>query len=208
MAILTFPASSLPDPASLSWHLRHNTQRFASPLDGTIQTAVLPGAFWRCTVSYDALTMVQARTLSAFFAQLEGAGGRFYFSPPHLKTARGIATGTPLVAGASQTGSSLVTDGWTPSQTGILKAGDLISFASGTGRELHEIIADANSGAGAGASTLSIKPPIRVSPADNAAITVSSASCVMMLEDDEVGSYDLRPGPIASITIAMREAFA
>jgi hypothetical protein len=208
MAILTFPASSLPSVASLSWHLRHNTQNFRSPLDGTIQTAVLPGAYWRCVISYDLLTLTQARILSAFFAELEGAGGRFYFSPPHLATARGIATGTPLVNGASQTGSSIITDGWTNSTTNILRKGDLISWNTSAGRELHEVIADVNSGATTGPATISIKPPIRVSPADNAAITVASPSGVFALEDDEVGSYDVRPGPFASITIAMREAYA
>lgn len=208
MPVLTFPASSLPDPASASWHLRHNTQNFRSPLDGTIQTAVLPGAYWRATVSYDALTMTQVRIASAFFAELEGAGGRFYFIPPHLKTARGVATGTPLVNGGGQTGNSLVTDGWTNSTTNILRAGDMISFNTPTGRELHQVVADVNSGATTGPATLSIRPPIRVSPADNAAITVNSPSGIFMLEDDEVGAYDLRPGPIASLTIAMREAFA
>lgn len=208
MPVLTFPASSLPDPASISWQLRHNTQTFRSPLDGTVQTAILPGAFWRASVSYDALTMTQARILSAFFAELEGAGGRFYFSPPHVKTARGVATGTPLVNGASQTGYSLITDGWSNSITNILRAGDLISFNTPTGRELHEVVADVNSGATTGPATLSIRPPIRVSPADNAAITVASPSGIFMLEDDEVGAYDVRPGPMASITIAMREAFA
>lgn len=114
----------------------------------------------------------------------------------------GVATGTPLVNGGSQnttyaltkdTGTqSLVTDGWTNSTTGILKAGDVITIANvfavnpvtkATLPFLKQFVvtADANSGAATGPATLTISPPIIVggafatvnaAPADNAAITV------------------------------------
>lgn len=104
----------------------------------------------------------------------------------------GVATGTPLVNGGSQTGASLVTDGWTNSTTGILKAGDVFTIAGvnavnpiskeDTGvLQQFVVLADANSGATTGPATLSISPSITTSgayqtvtasPADNAAITV------------------------------------
>jgi hypothetical protein len=114
----------------------------------------------------------------------------------------GVATGTPLVNGGSQNVTyaaskatwtqSLVTDGWTNSTTGILKAGDIITIANvfavnpidgATLPFLRQftVTADANSGASTGPATLTISPPIITSgayktcsaaPADNAAITV------------------------------------
>lgn len=115
----------------------------------------------------------------------------------------GVATGTPLVNGGSQAVAyatvkdgdftqSLVTDGWTNSVTGILKAGDVITIAGvfavnpvtkATLPFLRQftVTADANSGASTGPSTLTIYPAIIASgafqnvsaePADNAAITV------------------------------------
>lgn len=121
----------------------------------------------------------------------------------------GVATGTPLVNGGAQnvtyaaaTGSnwsqSLVTDGWTNSTTGILKAGDVFTIASvfavnpvpgegSTGKtampylQQFTVLADANSGATTGPATLTISPPIITSgpfqtvsaaPADNAPIVV------------------------------------
>ncbi len=114
----------------------------------------------------------------------------------------GVATGTPLVNGASQnvtydavkdTGTqSLVTDGWTNSITGIVKKGDVFTIAGvfavnpvtkETLPFLRQFVvtADANSGASTGPATLTISPPIITSgafqtvsaaPADNAAITV------------------------------------
>lgn len=64
--------------------------------------------------------------------------------------------GTPLVNGASQSGASIVTDGWSSGVTGILKAGDVITFAGvfeinpqnyqSTGRLQHFVVtADVNS---------------------------------------------------------------
>lgn len=120
----------------------------------------------------------------------------------------GVATGTPLVNGANQnvtyanaTGANsqtLVTDGWTNSTTGILKAGDVFTIAGvyavnpvpgegTTGKTVlpylqqFTVLADADSGASTGPATLTISPAIITSgpfqtvsaaPADNAAITV------------------------------------
>jgi hypothetical protein len=118
----------------------------------------------------------------------------------------GVATGTPLVNGASQNvtyaaskstnSQSLVTDGWTNSTTGILKAGDVFTIAgvyavnpvpgeSGKTAQSYlqqfTVLADADSGATTGPATLTISPAIITSgpyqtvsaaPADNAAITV------------------------------------
>lgn len=114
----------------------------------------------------------------------------------------GIGTGTPLVNGGSQDSTysavmdgmtqSLVTDGWTNSQTGIVKAGDVFTIANvyavnpvtkATLPFLKQftVTADANSGASTGPATLTIYPAIVASgaqqnvsaaPADNAAITL------------------------------------
>ena len=119
--------------------------------------------------------------------------------PTHTVGAHG---GTPLVDGAAQNVAyntaknswtqSLVTDGWTNSITGILKAGDVFTIAGvymvnaktkATTNILQQFVvtADANSGASTGPATLTISPPIITSgphqtvsaaPADNAAITV------------------------------------
>lgn len=114
----------------------------------------------------------------------------------------GVATGTPLVNGGSQTSAytdvkdtntqSLITDGWTVSTTGILKKGDVITIANVfavnpvTKAKLpflrqFVVTADADSGATTGPATLTISPAIITTgafktcdsaPADNAAITV------------------------------------
>lgn len=103
----------------------------------------------------------------------------------------GAQGGTPLVNGASQTGASLITDGWSNSITGVLKKGDIFTLAgvymvNPVTKQVYPdlqqfvVTADANSN-GSGQSTLGIYPSIitsgatqtvNASPADNAAITV------------------------------------
>ena len=122
------------------------------------------------------------------------AGFDFYENTLLPRHTVGTKAGTPLVNGASQTGSSLVTDGWTASSD-ILNQGDIITIAGvyrvhpetkqSTG-ELQQFVvtADASSD-GSGNATISISPSIITSgakqnvsgsPADNAAITVAGTA--------------------------------
>lgn len=102
-----------------------------------------------------------------------------YIQP--LRYPIGVATGTPLVnngAGYSAGATSIATDGWTISITGILKQGDMISFASHATR--YFVTADANSN-GSGQATITISPALTASVPDNNAITVQSSPGRMAL---------------------------
>jgi hypothetical protein len=197
MAILTFPSIT---PNANAWGIVSNTQESRSELDGTVQTLGLPGDIWTDVLTFTNVYNPDARILRAFLASLRGTAGRFWLSPPgYLRV--GSATGLPLVSGASQTGSSLITDGWTASQAGTLLAGDYFQFDA----ELKMMTADANSN-GSGQATLNFVPPIRVSPADNAPIIVTSPSCVMKLKDNQQSRWPLQPGKIYALSIAVEEA--
>jgi hypothetical protein len=106
----------------------------------------------------------------------------------------GTKAGTPLVNTGSQTGASLITDGWTASTAG-LKKGDIFTIANvfrvhpetklSTGI-LQQFVATADGTAdGSGNMTVGISPAIVTtgpmqnvsgSPADNAAITVAGTA--------------------------------
>lgn len=110
----------------------------------------------------------------------------------HVTGAQG---GAGLVNGASQSGNSLVTDGWSNSITGLLKEGDIFTIENvyavnpqsrqSTGAlQQFVVTADVNSD-GSGNATISISPAITTSgayqtvnsaPANNAAITVLGAA--------------------------------
>jgi hypothetical protein len=170
----------------------------------------------RYAVSGNQLTLdsVGTKGTSAYEKAMMGEIAMFdTFSTANIKSHTvGVATGTPLVNGASQnvtydasTGTpsqTLITDGWTNSTTGILKAGDVFTIAGvfavnpvpgegTTGKTVmpylqqFTVLADADSGASTGPATLTISPPIIIdgaqqtvsaAPANNAAITVLGTS--------------------------------
>lgn len=201
MPVLTFPTLSLATPPAFEFGLVSNTQKFESPLNRTTQTLELPGARWFASFTYDNLRETDLRVLTAFLTQLRGMGGRFYLWDMSRPKPRGVATGAPVVNGASQTGSSLATSGWTANVTGILKAGDYVGFNG----ELRMVVADANSD-GTGLATLSLDAPMRASPANGAAITTTKPTCKMMLTDD-TARWNVVPGVVGTVSISCIEQF-
>lgn len=143
------------------------------------------GQRWEAEVSLPPMKRASAEEWIAFLLSLNGMEGTFLMGDPNGAAPRGVATGTPVVKGASQTGASLVTDGWTISQTGILKVGDYIQLGSGSSTRLYKVLADANSD-GSGNATFDIWPDLRSSPGDNDALTVSSARGLWRLAANEM----------------------
>jgi len=202
MATLTFPTLSVA-PSVCRFSLMANTQVFESPLNRTVQTVELPGARWTCTLEYRSVSMADARVLKAFFAQLRGMAGRFYLGDYSHRTPAGTAAGTPVVKGANQTGTSLITDGWTVSQSNLLQPGDYI----GVNGELKIITAACSSDVD-GNATLTFEPPLRAAPLDDAPITVTAPTCTMRLIDDEQDQIVIDPERRPTITFECVEVFA
>jgi len=182
MTTLTMPSSPYFSAQGSRIQLLTNAKILQSPANLSSQTALYVGSVWAARYVLPPMTRDQAADWMAFLIELEGMSGRFYGPIPGGREPRGAATGTPLVKGAAQTGSSLVTDGWTAGVTGILKTGDFI----GVGGFLYMVTADANSD-GTGNATLSIKPQIRTAPSDNAPITTTNPTTTMRLTGNEVG---------------------
>lgn len=126
-----------------------------------------------------------ARDWIAAMVSLRGRFGSFLIGDPGMRVPRGAATGTPLVNGGSQTGSALITDGWTANIVGILKAGDFFQLGSGSTSRLYMNLTDVNSN-DSGQATLDIFPPIPPgsSPSDNAPLTVTDPKGVFRLDRD------------------------
>jgi len=181
-------AIDLPFPAGFTtsrFGLETNTQTFTSPLTKATQRMVLGGARWTWTFSLPAMKRDMAARWKAFIDQLEGQGNTFNAYDPDCIAPRGVATGSPLAKGGSQTGSSLTIDGCTANVTGWLMAGDYFAVNG----ELKRLTQDANTN-GSGEATLYFKPALRNSPADNAPLTVQKPTCTMILADDLQGMWE------------------
>lgn len=172
-------------------------------VDGDRTGVLSPADYWGMLGSQTALYINQPANDAYRMAKLGMIGDVDTYMAQNVPTHTvGVATGTPLVNGATQEVTyltakdtytqTLITDGWTNSTTGIVKQGDVFTIAGvyavnpvtkATLPFLRQFVvkADANSGASTGPATITISPPIIISgsqqtvsasPADNAAITV------------------------------------
>jgi hypothetical protein len=140
---------------------------------------------WVVDVSYPPMKREAAEEISCFLLKLGGQAGTFMLGDPLAQTPRGIATGTPKVSGGSNQGQTLLTKGWTISQTGILKKGDYLQI----GNYLYKNLNDVNSD-GSGNATLDIFPVLRETYADDTAIVVTGAQGIFRLTDNIVPIYN------------------
>lgn len=175
-----------------------------SPFTATQQTYKYQGQYWEADITLRPMTRDEAEYWISFLLKLNGAYGTFLLGDPNGAVPRGVATGTPVVNGANQTGNELVTDGWTTSTTGILKAGDYIQLGTGSTSRLYKVLDDVNSD-GSGNATLTIYPDLRTSPADNETITVNSPKGVFRLSSNQ-SAWDIKESAIYGITFGAREA--
>lgn len=137
------------------------------------------GARWEADVTIAEMERPAAEEWIAALTSLRGAWGTFRLGDPGGATPRGTWAGTPLVKGGSQTGETLLVDGFSAGAT--VKAGDYLQV----GDRLYKILVDATEAAGE--ITLDIWPRLRESPADNAVVTTSNARGLFRLAGNQSG---------------------
>lgn len=194
---VTAPTSVTPDSVTM---LMGNANSVGeSPYTAKTQVYQYDGDWWGIEVSYPVLTREEAAVVMGFLASLRGRQGTFLWGPTLFASPQGAAGGTPRVNGASQTGYSIATDGWTPSAI-ALKAGDFFEIDS----TLYMAVADATAN-GSGAVTIDIWPSLR-GHADNAVIVTESPVGTFRLLDSVTRLVDSPDTKLHSITFQAKEA--
>lgn len=186
-------------PSSSTWELLSNTAVYVSPITGAIQSLDRGGERWKVTLSFQYLHADEKAEMKAFLTKLNGQQHRFTLYD-HSQVQRGAFGGTPLVAGASQTGTTLNIDG-VSNVTGWIKAGDHFAVNG----ELKMAVDDTDTAAGAG--TLSFRPRLRTAPGDNDPITTTNPTGTFILVDNSVGWSNLA-GDFGNFTIIAVEDIA
>lgn len=113
-------------------------------------------------------------------------------------TAYEASTTGPVVKGAAQGGTALITDGWRASST-VLLAGDYFQLGS----QYFMAVADAAWDSG-GAATLNFRPALRASPADNAGITILNPALVARLQLPDI-FWEIDQTGLGSFSFAFEE---
>jgi hypothetical protein len=176
----------------------------ASPFTGQQQVYKHPGQWWEAEITFPPMKRKDAEEVAAFLLKLNGRFGTFLMGDPVNTQPRGVATGTPVVSGGSQTGNQLQTSGWTPSVTGILKAGDWFQLGTAGNTRLYKVLDDVNSDA-SGNATLSIFPSLRTSPANLESIIFNAPRGQWRLSANDI-DYTIQTGQFYGITLACMEA--
>lgn len=196
MATITYPA--MPKPQGMSWRLVMPAQTNVSDWTGRRQTIASGRGWWESQVTFPPIVgTTNVNAWRAFIAKSRGKANDFQV--PVDATAQSSAVATPLVNGAGQTGRTLSTDGWPVSST-VLQAGQYVTI----GNQLLQLTESVTSNA-SGVATLNFEPPVRTSPADNAAIEFKNPYCLMYLVEEPTLSVET--GYVYSLSLNLRESF-
>jgi hypothetical protein len=171
-------------------------------LSGRKQVRQIGSQYFSFTVQMPPLQQEKAQEVFAFLQKQKGSFEDFTIVAPLDNLGAGKAETDIQVVGAHTSGdASIVLDGFTASQTGALKAGDLIKFANHSKVYMVRDTADSLS---AGEMTLTIEPNLVASLADNEAVTVNKPSFTVYLESNEI-MYSTDASGFYSISFDVRE---
>ncbi|QCN96669.1 hypothetical protein D3093_15115 (plasmid) [Azospirillum argentinense] len=182
---MTYPLipPATPAPSRSAFRLRRVVAVATSPFTGQQQVQEHQGAWWEADISLPPMKRDKAGAWQGFLLGLRGRRGTFLMGDPDARFPRGVAAGNPWVAGAGQSGTTLVTGGWAPWTSGILRAGDYIELP---GNRLHMVVTDVGSD-GAGTAVLTIEPSLRSPPPSGGAVIARNARGLFRLASNDAG---------------------
>ena len=192
---------SAPSIKTLKMEMASAVSFASSPFTGHQYVNTFSGEWWEATVTLPLMTREESEEWISFLGLLRGPTGTFLMGDPAGATARGVATGTPLVDGADQTGATLNIKGFSTGVTNILKAGDYIQI----GTNLHKVLADVDSDV-SGDTTVEIFPRIRTAYADSASIIVSNTKGLWRLKPGR-STWTSDESNMVSMSFDIQEAF-
>ena len=154
-------------------------------LSGRTQVRNIGGQRFEFSASYSRLLRSEFTPVLAFVMSQRGMAETFSIVLPEISSTSGTATGTVRTNGTSPIGDKTIAiDGF----TGLLKAGDVIKFASHS--KVYMVTQDRS-----GAGDLSIEPGLEAVVANDTVITYNDVPFLVRLNNDiqeyNIGSASL-----------------
>lgn len=159
MALVVLPAS--PGPRAVAWEPVDFGGTLRGPLGGSAQRVNRLGNRWKVQVTMPVMRPALAREWAG--ALTSGLRNGVSWKIRQVTTPTG-SPGTVLVNGASQSGLSLICDGFNPGYA--VRGGQWLNVTTGGNRYLYQSVSTVI-GDGSGDATLAIEPALRAEPADN-----------------------------------------
>ena len=204
MNIVALPCDTQPGvtaPSSIEWDAQEAVAVNESPFTFQTQTYDWMASILQGQVSFPPMSRYSYDCWGAFVLACRGQLNCFLMGDPKAAIPKGIATGSPVVNGASQTGYSLSTRGWTANTVGILLPGDYISI----GYRLYRVTASVNSD-GSGNATVPVWPNLRDQSADGTTITTRNCKGLFRLAANSGNKFSVNPGAYGLSGFKIREA--
>lgn len=171
-------------------------------LSGKKQVRQIGAQYFSFTVAMPPLQQEKSQEIFAFLQKQKGSFEDFTIQAPLDNLGASKLETDIVVNGAHTSGdASIALDGFSASQTGALKAGDIIKFANHS--KVYMVQSDIDSDSG-GALTVLISPNLVASLADNEAVTVNKPSFTVYLENNEI-MYSTSASGFYSISFDVRE---
>jgi hypothetical protein len=149
-----------------------------SPFTGQQQVQDWQQGWLEASVSMPPMAPLHARAWVAFLKGLRGQVNVFQLGDPLAVAPQGSGAGTPVVNGAGQKGFTLNVRGLTPGASGVLLLDDYLQV----GYRLYSVTISNVDADGSGNAAINIWPPLRESPADGVAITITNTKGLFRLK--------------------------
>jgi hypothetical protein len=188
-------------PSSIEWDMQEVVSVNRSPFTGQTQTYDWQNSWWEGQVSFKPMGRYSFDMWTAFLAQCRGQSNAFLLGDPKAALPKGVASGHPQVNGGSQTGYSVVTNGWTPSVLSILLPGDFIQI----GYRMYKVLSAVNSDSG-GNATISIWPNLRDQPDNATSIVTRACAAMFTLKNNSGNKFSTNSGNYGLSGFAIKEA--
>ena len=191
------------DPNFRSLNFKDNRPTLLNQtLSGKKQVRQIGAQYFSFTVAMPPLQQEKSQEIFAFLQKQKGSFEDFTIVAPLDNLGAGKSETDIQVVGAHTSGdASIALDGFTASQTGALKAGDLIKFSGHS--KVYMVQSDIDSDV-SGALTVLISPNLVTSLANNEAVTVNKPSFTVYLENNEI-MYSTDASGFYSISFDVRE---
>ena len=171
-------------------------------LSGRRQVRQIGSQYFSFTVQMPPLQQDKAQEIFAFLQKQKGSSGDFTIGAPLDNLGAGKSETDIQVVGSHVAGdASIDLDGFAASQTGALKAGDLVRFSGHS--KVYMVQNNIDSEAD-GSLQLMISPNLVTSLADNEAVVVNKPKFKVYLENNEI-MYSTDASGFYSISFDVRE---
>src|SRR5579859_443042 len=191
-SIIGLPCDVVPGvthPSSIEWNPQEVVAISSSPFSGVSQVYDFTASWWEAEISFPPMNRNAADAWSSFILECRGQSNYYLIGDPKAATPKGLATGTPLVNTANQTGYNLLTRGWANSIANILQPGDFIQI----GYRMYKVT-DAVNSTGTGTAAIHIWPNLRDLPADGTAITTTNCKGLFRLKSNSGNKWSTNAG--------------